>query len=735
MGRQTSGTDSHRLQLLVDSDGDREALQSILGQRYEVVISDELESVDCYLADEQLLAQCRGRLRRLKAEAHPTFQPVLLLQTSRGGRQLEAAADDSRDPPLVDEVVRAPIDRTTLYRRLENLLVRRRQSVELAHQYETVQKRFERLFEATNDAIFVIDPTDNRITECNPAAAELVGRSRTALLGTAPEELLSSETETAAGETPETAETVGAFIESVVSAGDGWTDEFICRNHDGERRQVEISATAFEAADGNSVLFSIRDVTERKQYEAELELKTQAIEGAPIGISITDPTQPDNPLIYVNEGFETITGYDAETAVGRNCRFLQGPATRQEPVERIRSAIDNAESVVVELRNYRNDGTEFWNQVTIAPVENSDGEVVNYVGFQEDITERKERERDLQLFRKAVENSANAVIIADRNGDIEYANPAFEAQTGYSRREILETNPNILDSGEQPDAFYEELWETVLDGETWEAELVNRRQSGELYQVDQQVSPIRNSVGEISHVVAIERDVTDRRLRQQQLAVLNRILRHNLRNGLNVIEGNASLLAERVADEDAQRLLSAIQTRTADLTELSDKAATVRGLFDETEPETDAYPVEQLFATIEAKLTELFPDLTVTTEVADSLALRANSRLTPAFIELASYTLEYNETSSPELRLQATPDSERGDEWIEIGVTDNGSGIPDHEWEPIVSGEETPLEHSTGLGLWLVHWTVSLLGGEVTIEPVAESTRVVVTLPRVALDA
>ena len=95
-----------------------------------------------------------------------------------------------------------------------------------------------------------------------------------------------------------------------------------------------------------------------------------------------------------------------------------------------------------------------------------------------------------------------------------------------------------------------------------------------------------------------------------------------------------------------------------------------------------------------------------------------------------SYTLEYNQTAEPEINLTAAPDSDRSDEWITITVWDNGDGIPKHEWKPIASGEETPLEHGTGLGLWLVHWTVSLLGGEVSIESVDSGTQVIVTLPR-----
>jgi PAS domain S-box-containing protein len=118
----------------------------------------------------------------------------------------------------------------------------------------------------------------------------------------------------------------------------------------------------------------------------------RAVDEAPIGITISDPSLPDNPLIYLNSAYEEITGYSEEFVLGRNCRFLQGPDTKEEPIEEMSKAVGEAEPVSVELLNYREDGTPFWNRVTIAPLTDDDGEVTHYVGFQEDVTDRKEAE-------------------------------------------------------------------------------------------------------------------------------------------------------------------------------------------------------------------------------------------------------------------------------------------------------------------------------------------------------
>jgi PAS domain S-box-containing protein len=118
----------------------------------------------------------------------------------------------------------------------------------------------------------------------------------------------------------------------------------------------------------------------------------RAVDEAPIGITISDPSLPDNPMVYINEAYEELTGYDAELALGRNCRFLQGPDTEEAAVAEMREAIENREPVDVEVINYREDGTPYWNHVTIAPLFDEDGDLTHFVGFQNDVTDRKEAE-------------------------------------------------------------------------------------------------------------------------------------------------------------------------------------------------------------------------------------------------------------------------------------------------------------------------------------------------------
>jgi PAS domain S-box-containing protein len=107
------------------------------------------------------------------------------------------------------------------------------------------------------------------------------------------------------------------------------------------------------------------------------------------------------PLTYVNEQFEQITGYTESEILGRNCRFLQGEGTDPEPVAALREAIENEERVSVTLRNYRKDGTAFWNRVSVAPVRDETGAATSFIGFQEDVTRQREREQTLETLHTA----------------------------------------------------------------------------------------------------------------------------------------------------------------------------------------------------------------------------------------------------------------------------------------------------------------------------------------------
>lgn len=159
----------------------------------------------------------------------------------------------------------------------------------------------------------------------------------------------------------------------------------------------------FEAAASNklgdenhsNVVLNLKDITQQKIQSDRLQLLEKAVAASSNGIIITDATLPDNPIIYVSPGFEKVTGYSASEVIGLNCRFLQGADTNQPVRYDLRKNLLEDEESRIEIRNYRKDGTLFWNELHISPIRNAEGKVTNYVGVQNDITTRKTVEEQM----------------------------------------------------------------------------------------------------------------------------------------------------------------------------------------------------------------------------------------------------------------------------------------------------------------------------------------------------
>ncbi len=136
------------------------------------------------------------------------------------------------------------------------------------------------------------------------------------------------------------------------------------------------------------------------KFKAFKDLLIKATNKSNEGITISAMDQPDRPLIFVNDGFETLTGYLREEVVGKNCRFLQGNETDRKSVDELRRTVRNGEETTVELLNYKKDGTPFWNRLSITPLQDENGVTTHYVGVQSDITELRETQKSLEVANK-----------------------------------------------------------------------------------------------------------------------------------------------------------------------------------------------------------------------------------------------------------------------------------------------------------------------------------------------
>lgn len=175
-----------------------------------------------------------------------------------------------------------------------------------------------------------------------------------------------------------------------------------------------------DAGDLKGYIFVGADITTMRRAERDLLVKNQAIDAAGNSVVISDARNPDMPVVYVNKAFEQTTGYSAMEVIGRNCRLLQGPDTNPKTVHTIRNALKDQVSVTVVIRNYKKDGTPFWNELTLAPVFDGEGQVSHFSGISSDVSQRIAQEQELKESKEKAEaaNKAKSQFVANMSHEI-----------------------------------------------------------------------------------------------------------------------------------------------------------------------------------------------------------------------------------------------------------------------------------------------------------------------------
>ncbi|APW97196.1 PAS sensor protein [Halobiforma lacisalsi AJ5] len=284
-----------------------------------------------------------------------------------------------------------------------------------------------------------------------------------------------------------------------------------------DREPREAPFTGIERTFVDRVRRRLSHVLERREYVRELRLKTRTLEYAPIGVTITDPDEPDNPIVYANEEFERLTGYSPAEYLGRNCRFLQGEETDPERIGELREAVEAAEQTTVELRNYRADGTPFWNRVTVTPLEDEDGAVTHFVGFQEDVTERKRRDRELrereQELSTLMDNVPGMVYRCRNEPDwpFEFVSGGAEEITGYEPAELVEGDVNwgrdVL--VENRDDLWDDVQRALENREPYRVTYRIETADGERRWLSEQGRGVFDEDGQLAHLEGAIVDITE----------------------------------------------------------------------------------------------------------------------------------------------------------------------------------------------------------------------------------
>ena len=419
--------------------------------------------------------------------------------------------------------------------------------------------KFRRYVESAPIGLFVLDG-QGRLVDFNPAALELIGYEASALSTMTFSDLHGE------GDWPE------AMAELASLASTGWLDkENQLVRSDGQR--IRVALRGVKLAEDRYMAFC-QDVTYRKMADEALRASEArfrlAIEEAPFPIMIH---AEGGDVISVNRTWTELTGYGHEDipTIAAWTERAYGPRDR-EVIEDINSLYElksrKAEGEYV-IR-CRDGSLRTWDFSSISLGTLPDSRRIA-LSMAADVTERKQALAEHERLATALAQAAEAVVITDAGGTIEYVNPAFEKITGYSSREAIGQNPRILKSGVQDDEFYRKLWETICQGRTWRGRMVNRKKDGTFFTEEATISPVRNAVGTIATYVAVKRDITDQLaleaqlLQSQKMEGIGRLaggIAHDFNNLLSVVLSSAEFALEgmQVGDpirQDVQQISDA----------------------------------------------------------------------------------------------------------------------------------------------------------------------------------
>ncbi len=548
--------------------------------------------------------------------------------------------------------------------------------------------------ETAHDGIAILSQ-DGHIEYLNSAYAELLGYERDELIGVHWETLYQNE------------DVDEIYDVLLPAARDGrWHGHTSFVRKD--RTMIELEHTLSYSDDG-SLICTLSKPTTDEAVQTELSVRERAMNEASIGIILTNPHAEDNPIIYANDEFADLTGYEKDEVLGRNCRFLQGKQTRKESVAKLREAVDNREPVTVELRNYRADGTEFWNRVRIAPLFDDNGDIEYFVGFQDDVTKKKTHEEQLRSqtarLEALFEHSPDMITIHDANGIIRDVNQRLCTELNYTEDEVIGKTVWELDTAADPDqarSFWEDL--PTNTPQRFEGEL--ERKDGTTIPVE--VHLIRIDLDGKDRFVAMDRDITEQKKQKREIINQNErldrftsIVSHDLRNPIQLAQGRLGLLQEECDSKHIPDIENALDRMDALIEELLTLAQVGDDAMEIEEMALDEI-LHECWSTVATK------DATLAVET-DQMVAADRDQLQQLFENLFRNAIEH----AGENVTVTVGETANG-----FYVEDNGPGIPESEHDEIFEAGYTTAEDGTGFGLNIVSrvvdahdWTITITKG------------------------
>lgn len=362
---------------------------------------------------------------------------------------------------------------------------------------------YRRLFEAAQDGILILDFDTGSITDANPFLCNLLGFSRNEIVGHTVGEL-SPFKDMVSNQ---------AMLELLQEHGYVRYDDLPLETKDGRKIAVEFVSNVYHASDKKVIQCNIRDITERKKSEQRLNLLNTCIANLNDIVLVTEADPIDEPgprIVFVNEAFERLTGYNSAEALGRSPRFLQGEKTDRRILTEIRQALTQHLPIRRQIINYGKDGTEYWLDIDIVPILNATGKCTHFAAIERDITEQKRAEMGAIRLASIVESSDDAIIGKDLNSIITSWNEGAKRLFGYTASEMAGTSIMRLIPADRQDEELQILTK-IKHGESVEHfETLRQAKDGRLIAVSVTASPINDASGKVVGVSKVARDITAR---------------------------------------------------------------------------------------------------------------------------------------------------------------------------------------------------------------------------------
>jgi PAS domain S-box-containing protein len=606
------------------------------------------------------------------------------------------------------------------------------------------KQEYEQIFNNVNEIIAVRDAQSGELLDVNQSYADLLGYERAEMRGMkisdvgVPEEGYDDDRGM-------------AYLREVMESDGTVEFEWKVEGDDGRTHLMEVRGTAAEINGQRRYLAIGREITERKRRERAIETLQDATDRLQ-----TATTPEDVAMIAVETASDVL---DLPMAM---CWFHDDETDRLDPVAATPSVHDAGLVSDLSPERYEYDVfadgsvTEYTpsEQASDNPLETgvllplgeygliaagtiddarADETVLDiakaladHVTTALDRVEQEQAVRESERrFRMIAERIDEVIYLAEPDfSEVLYVNPAYEEIWGRSVND-LEDNPKaFIEAADQRDrddleSGVDSMVEEIRAGDpddSYDFEYRIRQPDGEVRWVHGTGYAVELS-GEQHRFVGIVEDITERKHREQRLEVFNRILRHNLRNQLDVIRSHAEFLADRTTGDHAERIMASVD----ELAAIGAEARETDRIMSMGEQLTDVQiseTVSQVVDTVEPES----GDVRVTTEIRETTAQLTNEDAVAVAVESALENAIEHAQSSITVAVETESDG------CVIVIEDDGPGIPDTQLTPIETGKETNLQHGRGLGLWQLRWCVDKLNGELSFDT-SSGTTVRITIP------